>query len=579
MNDHRLQLLSSLEIATKLSQNDLDKLISLPKEIKNGDFSFPCFLLAKQNAENPAIMAQALVAKIKLPQGFLKVIAVGPYLNFFINREEETNRVIQEVLSQKTNYGRASHNSETIVIDYSAPNIAKPFHVGHLRTTIIGFALYNIFKHLGYNTIGINHIGDWGTQFGFVYAGCKIWGKPREDTIESLVKLYIEANGLRKAQDENKLTAEQEKYPDVNIMARDYFISLENGDSDAITFWQWCLDISLKYLKATYAELGVEFDYYTGESFYIPMFPEIKQRLEASGLLSESRGAIGIELDEKLGFARLLTPDGRSLYLTRDVITADYREKTFHPKKVIYVVGAPQILHFQQLVAVMKKMDHPIANKLIHIPYGHVPGISTRSLKNNDGSLSLTALIEEGSSRALEAYQQSVSIRPENPDVQAISKSVSLGAIYFNYLSRTNNKDFHFSWEEALNFQGDTGPYLLYALARINSMIDKANRNNIHSTKETNFNVLNSDETYEIIKHLAGLQNILYKITEDYEPNHLVQYALNLAKLVSRNYNQLRVVGEDNKELAEARLGLFTACKYVLEISIKLMGIPTLERM
>ncbi len=579
MNDLRTKLIITLESTCNLSKVELDKLISLPKEIKNGDYSFPCFLLAKQTGENPAALAQKLKITLELPTGFHKVEAVGPYLNFFIDRQVETNRVIQEILTKKLNYGKGDHQAETIIIDYSGPNIAKPFHVGHLRTTIIGFALYNVFKHLGFQTFGINHLGDWGTQFGFVYAGCKIWGRPSEDSIEALVKLYIEANTLRKAQDENQLTAEQTEYPNVNEMARDYFIRLENGDKEAVEFWQWCLDISLVYLKATYKTLGIDFDFYTGESFYIPMFPQIKETLEASGLLTESRGAIGIELDEKLGFARLLTPDGRSLYLTRDVITADYREKTFQPKKIIYVVGAPQTLHFQQLVAVMQKMSHPVADKIIHIPYGHVPGISTRALKDSDGSLSLTALIEEGSSRALETYQQSVSSRPENIDENAIAKSVSLGAIYFNYLSRTNNKDFHFNWEEALSFQGDTGPYLLYALARINSMIQKASNSAITFNPETDFKVLNTDETYETIKHLNSFQDILYKISEDYEPNHLAQYALSLAKLVSRNYNQLRVVGETDKNLAEARLGLFTACKYVLEISIKLLGIPPLERM
>jgi arginyl-tRNA synthetase len=565
-------LASILADATGLDETVVYRALSTPKTIEQGDIAFPCFLLAKSWKISPDQCAVKLSTMITLPPTFIRSECQGAYLNFFLNRETATRDVTKSILSRQVTSEQSSKG--TIVIDYSGPNISKPFHVGHLRTTIIGFSLYKLFSYLGYNVIGVNHLGDWGTQFGFVYAGCSLWGKPKDDMNE-LVSRYVEANLLRKSQEAGK----DLNKPLVNDIARDYFIRLEAGDPEAVEFWKWNLDISKKYYERTYARMGITFDSWNGESFYAQFFDQYINELKASGILEESRGAFGVDLGKQLGFARLLTEDGRTLYLTRDLITADYRENTYNPERIIYVVGAPQALHFKQLREILRKMGRSVAEKIVHIPYGHVPGISTRSLKTDSGDISLDALLDEAQDRAKEAYESAVSKRPEDVDVAHIAQAVGLGAIYFNYLSRTNNKEFHFSWEEALNFKGDTGPYLMYAVARLHSIEEKAKAAGIEVSVDCDYSCLQEREAWELTSILRRFTEVLEKTAVDYEPCNLCNYALDLAKSISRAYLKLRVVGEDNIESGRARLALFMAAREVLTTSLTILGITPLRRM
>jgi arginyl-tRNA synthetase len=567
------KLITSLQAATNLPVEVLEKNITPTKDTKHGDFAFPCFLLAKEWGAPPPECAKRLAGSISLPTGIAKVECMGPYLNFFLDRTQVISDITAEVLVKGPLFGRA-HNSSTIVIDFSAPNIAKPFHIGHLRTTIIGFCLGNLLRHLGHSVVGVNHLGDWGTQFGFVYAGCQLFGKPGDD-MNDLVSRYVQANMLRKAQDK----CEQLDQPNVNEIARDYFRRLEAGDAEAKSFWQWSLDVSLKYYHKTYDRMGITFEAYTGESFYFQFFDECVATLKASGILEESRGALGVDLGEPLGFARLLTEDGRTLYLTRDVITADYREKTYHPEKIIYVVGAPQTLHFKQLQEIMRRLKHPAAEKIVHIPYGHVPGISTRKLAAEAGDLSLDGLLEDAHDRAREAYQSEVSKRPEGVDVEEVAEAVGLGAIYFNYLCRTNNKEFHFNWEEALNFKGDTGPYLMYAVARLHSMEERAKAEGITVGKCADGARLPESEAWEIASLLGKFPDVLQRTASELEPCTICNYALDLAKAISRAYVKLRVLGEPDREIAAARLALYVSARTVLSLALKILGIRPLNRM
>lgn len=569
----KTNLVKALHEATKLPLEVIEKNLTPTKDIKHGDLAFPCFLLAKEWSLSPADCAKKLAQSIALPTEFERAEGLGPYLNFFLNRAAVISSCTEEVLSKGANFG-SSDRKETIVIDFSAPNISKPFHVGHLRTTIIGFSLSNLFRHLGYRVVGVNHLGDWGTQFGFVYAGCKLLGKPGNDMNE-LVARYVEANLLRKAQDEGK---ELDK-PNVNEIAREYFKRLEAGDPEAKEFWQWNLDVSLEYYHKIYDRMGITFDSWAGESFYFQFFDQCVAMLKESGILENSRGALGVELGEPLGFARLLTEDGRTLYLTRDVITADYREKTYHPERIIYVVGAPQTLHFKQLQEILRRLKHPAAEKINHIPYGHVPGISTRKMKSGAGEISLDALLEEAHERAREAYQSEVSKRPEGIDVEAVAEAVGLGAIYFNYLARTNSKEFHFSWDEALNFKGDTGPYLMYAVARLHSMEERAKAEGIVAAQSADGSKLPEPEAWELVTLLGRFESALAKTAADYEPCNICNYALDLAKAISRAYLKLRVTGEADKSVATARLSLFVAARTVLTNSLRILGIRPLERM
>lgn len=582
-SSEKTSLISSIYQHTGADQQLLDKLISVPKDINNGDFALPCFPLAKAKQINPAEYATDLAKNIDLPPEFAKVEAVGPYVNFFLNRTSEVKKIINRVIESGENYGKISDlDAESIVIDYSSPNIAKPFHIGHLRTTIIGLALHNIFRHLGHQVTAVNHLGDWGTQFGFVYAGMKLTENHTdlsEQTINFLLDKYIYASDLRKRQEANnpELLNEQEKdFPDVNQMARSFFLDLEAGEDYAKKFWETARQISLDYLKNIYQELGVEFDHYTGESFYIPLLDENIQAVKDAGIYEKSDDAFGVDLGEELGFARLYTEDQRTLYLTRDLATANYRYHTYQANRLLYVVGAPQSLHLKQLEGILKKMKHPAGEMIIHVSYGHVPGISTRNLKGNADNLSLSGLLEEARSRAREAYQQNTT---EKIDQEQVINSVALSALYFNYLSRTNIKDFHFDWQEALNFQGDTGPYLLYALARLNSIITKAEESGFTVSRETPLDLLEDAESYALAHQLKIFPEVLEKITTDYEPCHLTSYLLDLAKQISKNYKTLRVIGEENQDLATARLALFQACAVVLKIGIKLLGVQPLKRM
>lgn len=565
-------LASAISAVTGLERASIEKTLSIPKDLQHGDVAFPCFSLAKLWKLPPAECSKKLAEMLDLPEQFTHSESNGPYLNFFLDRPAAIENMIQTSLQGSDGQARSARG--TIVIDYSGPNISKPFHVGHLRTTIIGFSLCKLFSHLGYKVVGVNHLGDWGTQFGFVYAGCSLWGKPAEDMNE-LVSRYVEANLLRKSQE----AGENLDKPLVNDIARDYFIRLEAGDPEAVDFWKWNLDISKQYYLKTYSRMGITFDSWNGESFYMQFFDSYAQELKDSGLLVESRGAYGIDLGEPLGFARLLTDDGRTLYLTRDLITADYREKTYHPERIIYVVGAPQSLHFKQLREILHRMKRKVAEKIVHIPYGHVPGISTRKLKTGSGDISLDALLEEAHDRAKEAYESAVSKRPEGIDVEKVAEAVGLGAIYFNYLSRTNNKEFHFSWDEALNFKGDTGPYLMYAVARLYSMEEKAKDAGILPNENGDFSRLSEDEAWDLSSILMRFTDVLERTAIDYEPCNVCNYALELAKSISRAYLKLRVVGEEDSGTAQARLTLFIAARETLRSTLEILGITPLERM
>jgi arginyl-tRNA synthetase len=557
-------------------------LLNRPKDNKSqGDWALPCFQLAKEQKSNPAAFAASLVEKLcssDLPSfGFLKVEAAGPYVNFFLDRQYWNAKIITATLNAGDDVAKVrSDNPQTIVLEYSAPNIAKTIHVGHLRTTLIGLCLDRVLRHRGYSVVSVNHLGDWGTQFGFVYAGCQLYGKPENPTVEELVDLYVKATTLRKLQDEKKVPPEDADKPDVNKMAREYFIRLESGDKEAVEFWQWCLDISLVYLKAIYTRLGIFFDHYTGESFYKDMVPQIEKIVRDSGILEESEGALGVDLGKELGFVRIFAEDGRSLYITRDIAAAMYRHDTFKPYKNLYVVAHQQTLHFKQLKEIMRRMKHPCADEIVHIPFGFVPGMKTRG----GGAISLKFFLDEAYDKAKFAYENLVQKKVEISGNEDPAEKVAIGATYFYFLSHSNLKDFHFSWDEALSFQGDTGPYCQYALARLNSIIDKAEQEGI-SYKNLPQNlgqILSDDASHGLVSLISSLDEVLNDVVRTYEPNILADYIIKLTHTFSSAYKHLRVIGEE-KDVASARLALFVAVRNTLKTALYLLGVPTVERM
>ncbi len=573
------QLISSIAQATGLDQSIVEKSLGTPKQLSQGDFAFPCFIIGKNKGIDPHKAAHEVAAAIKLPENIEKFEVVGPYINFFRKRSHFVNAVLKDGLGIELSEEKQQQlSSQTLILEYSSPNIAKPFHVGHLRTTLIGHSLDKIYRFLGYNVISINHLGDWGTQFGFVYAGCELWGQPEEASIFELVELYIKATTLRKAQEAKEVPEEDKDKPDVNELAREYFRKLEAGDSDAIDFWEWCLDISMQYLNKLYARLGVHFDFNTGESFYRDKLKDIEELLKNSGVLENSKGSLGVDLGKELGFVRVFSDDGRSLYVTRDLATADYREKNFKPDKILYVVGDPQSLYFKQLIAVLKKINHPVADKMVHVSYGNVPGISTRASKGSQDRIWLDALINEAHERAKEAYLNQVEKRPEEVDEVLIAESVGLGAVFFNYLCRSNIKEFHFSWEEALNFQGDTGPYIQYALARLYSIERKAEEQGIAACKDFDASLLTDDASYKLVNLISRFIETVEKSAATYEPYYVANLVLDIARAFSEAYKSLRVIGQE-KAIAEARLALFARTREVICNGLGMLGVPAVERM
>lgn len=567
-------LLTAIQKASGLSAEEVGKGLVRPKDISHGDFAFPAFMLAKSWKLSPPEAARKLSEAIVLPAGISRVQIVGPYLNFFLDRTKALGDIVRGIVSAGADVGRSKESKPTVIVEYSAPNIAKPFGVHHLRTTLIGSSLHRLYKFLGYKTIAINHLGDWGTQFGYVHLGWKNAGEPKNPSLFDLVQFYVAANKLKKDQESAAQSEEEAASPEAQNAAREFFLRLEAGEPEALKFWRLCLDVSCKYFDATYDRLGIKFDFTQGEAFYSPMLPKVEEAIRASGILEDSRGAKGVDLGKKLGFARIFTEDGRSLYITRDIACAMYREETFHPAEIIYVVAAQQSLHFQQLIGVLDKMGHPAAKKIKHVSFGFVPGMKTRE----GGAIYLDDFLGEAHDRAREAYRGAVQKRPEGTNEEEIAEKVAIGAVYFYFLSHVNNKDFHFSWDEALSFTGDSGPYIQYALARLNSIEAKAKEAGIVLDMSKFDPSLIGDEAYELAASLGRFEEILEKTRADNEPCHLAAYALGLAKGFAAVYKSLRVVGEDPL-VANSRLALFTGLKLVLHNAINLLGMPTVAKM
>ncbi|MBL7661784.1 arginine--tRNA ligase [bacterium] len=570
MKDRLKQLLaSSLASSGQIDQPTAYRLLEKPKQDSHGDLAFPCFEIAKRLKKNPKDLAIELASNLTLPAGFDHAQAVGPFVNFHFTREIFIRDTLENILSEKFS---KNAQSEKVVLEYSSPNIAKPFHVGHLRATLIGNVLDKVYRFLGYQVVSVNHLGDWGTQFGFVWAGCELWGKPQDPTVEALVELYKRATTLKDNQENNTVSESDQKFPEINTLARKYFVDLEQGEAYAVEFWQWCLAISLQYFKQTYARLGISFDHYTGESFYSDKLDSVKETLNAAKILKESEGAFGVDLGEKLGFARVYTADGRSLYLTRDLATAEYRAKEFKFDRSIYVVGAPQTLHFQQIIEILKRLGRSYAEKITHVPFGLVLGVKTRGAGD---TIELNELLDEAQSRALKAYHDQVSKRPDGLDEHVVAWGVGVSALIFGMLSKSRIKDVQFNWDQALQFQGDTGPYVLYACARVTGIKEKVTIDIAGAVKAQ---FLVDDTAYSLAKLLADFIPTLRLVTIEHEPAILANYLLDVAHAFSKAYLELKVLGVD-AETAKARLQLFEATAKVLTQGLELMGMVPLQRM
>lgn len=569
MINFKQSIAKAIASIVNIDEKELESYIEIPKDTNNGDYAFPCFRLAKELKKAPQIIANDIKSNIQVDENIIeKVEVAGGYLNFYIHQELMTKEVLEEIANHEA-YGKSEiGKGKNIVIDYSAPNIAKPFHIGHLRSTVIGGALYNIYKYLGYHTIGVNHLGDYGTQFGKLIEGYKLWGKEyniEEDPINELTKIYIRINQVCK---EDEKVLEQ---------CRMNFKLLEDGDPYCTEIWEKFRKLSLKEFQRVYDLLGSQFDSWNGEAFYSDKMPEVIEILEKSGKLIESQGAKIIDLEDK----GISTPciiqksNGSTTYATRDLAAILYRARTYDFDKALYVVSYEQTLHFKQVFEVAKLLgiDEKYTNGLKHVPFGMV-SLPTGKMSTREGNIvKLEELLNEAIERAKSIIEEK---NPELENKDEVAKKVGVGAVIFNDLSNSRIKDEVFDWNQILNFQGETGPYVQYTYVRTKSVLEKAGY--MPKIKDIQFEKLLDEASKNIIKLLYNFENILEQVTEKEEPSILARYLIELAKGFSNFYNDNKILVED-KDIQNARIYLTYAVGKVLKTGSKLLGIEMPNKM
>ena len=566
MIDFKKKIAEEISKTVNIEKEEIETYIEKPIDNKNGDYAFPCFRLAKELKKAPPIIANEIKEKIELDTSIIEdVQVVGGYLNFYINKETITKEVLKEI-SKTEKYGKTNiGNGKNIVVDYSSPNIAKPFHIGHLRSTVIGGALYNIYKYLGYNVTGVNHLGDYGTQFGKLIEGYKLWGNEYDidkDPINELTKIYVRINQACK-EDENILNA-----------CRDNFKKLEDGDQYCVELWQRFKDLSLKEFQRVYDLLGSKFDSWNGESFYSDKMPEV---IEKSGKLVESQGAKIIDLeDEGINTPCIIEKsNGSTTYATRDLAAILYRARTYDFDKVLYLTSYEQALHFKQVFTVAKylDLDEKYLKGLIHVPFGMVQ-LPTGKMSTREGNIiKLEELLNEAIERAEKIIEEK---NPDLEDKKETAKKVGVGAVIFNDLSNSRVKDEIFEWDKILNFQGETGPYIQYTYVRTKSVLEKAGK--LPELKDIKLDVLNDIYSQTIIKLIYNFQDILVQVTRKEEPSILSRYLIDLAKAFSSFYNENKIIVED-KDIQNARVYLTYAVNQVLKNGVELLGMQMPNKM
>ena len=569
MIDFKKEIAQKLSNTIEIDKQELLSYIEIPKDSSNGDYAFPCFRLAKTLKKAPPVIAGEIKEKIELDENIItKVDVIGGYLNFYINKQLLTEQVIKE-LDEQEEFGKLNiGNEKNIIVEFSSPNIAKPFHIGHLRTTGIGQALYNIYKYLGYNTIGINHLGDYGTQFGKMIEGYKRWGNEYtldEHPIDDFLDIYVRINELCK-QDEEVLN-----------LCRDNFKKLEDGDEYCTEIWEKFKDLSLVEFQRVYDMLGTTFDSWNGEAFYTDKMPEVIKILEESGHLVESNGAKIVELEDQ-GIntpCMVVKSNGSTTYDTRDLAAVLYRARTYDYDKCLYVVACEQDLHFRQIFGTAKYLglDEKHLKGLEHISYGMVR-LKTGKMSTREGTLiKLEDLLHESIQRVQKIIEEK---NPELENKEEVAKKVGIGAVIFNNLASNRVKDQVFDWDEVLNFQGETGPYIQYTYVRTRSVLEKVGY--IPKANQVKIENLQDEYSQNIIKLIYSFEDVLKQVTDKNEPSILARYLIDLSKAYSSFYNENKIICDD-KQVQDSRVFLSFATGKVLKQGANLLGIDMPEKM
>lgn len=564
--DFKYEAASLIAKAADMDINDIVNFMEIPAKPEMGDYAFPCFRLAKTMRKAPNMIAADICSKIEENKIFSKIEPVAAYINFFTDKSVYAAEVMESIANMGENYGTSEEGKgKTIVIDYSSPNIAKPFHVGHLRSTVIGSALYKIFEKMGYECVGVNHLGDWGTQFGKLIEAYKLWGSKEEveeKGISELTRIYV------------KFHEEAEKDPSLDDRARAWFVKMQDGDEEAITLWKWFYDISIKEFERVYEKLGVKFDHYTGESFYNDKMAAIVDELKEKKLLTESNGAMIVDFeDAKMPPCLIIRTDGGTLYATRDITAAIYRKNTYDFDKCIYVTAIDQNLHFAQWFKVIEKMGYDWSKDLVHVPFGLV-SLEDGKLSTRKGKVVLMEdLLDEAVKKTMGIINDK---NPDLPDKEEVAKEVGIGAVIFDDLYNGRIKDIVFSWDRMLNFDGETGPYVQYTHARACSVLKKAEY--VKGTAPIDYSVLTDDASVDVCKMLANYSAKIKEAASRYEPSVIARYLVDLSQAFNKFYHD-NVILTDDENVRNARLAVVDAVRLVIKSGLEILGIKSPERM
>ena len=554
----------AMEIVFGQTMEGVAGFLETPPNPEMGDFAFPCFKLSKTLRMGPPVIAGKLQSALASDEIIDHVECVGGYLNFFLHKTGYAQSIVEKVLEQKEKYGSSDEGQGRVIcIDYSSINIAKRFHIGHLSTTMIGNALYKIYEHLGYKCVGINHLGDWGTQFGKMIAAYLKWGNQEEvekNGVDALTALYV------------RFHQEAEKDPSLEDEGRLWFKKIEDNDPKATEIFNWFKEITLKDAQRVYDMLGVQFDSYAGESFYNDKMQPIIDELREKGLLVESQGAYVVDLEEdNMPPCLILKKDGATLYATRDIAAAFYRKKTYHFYKDLYVVAYQQNLHFKQWFKVVEKMGYEWSKDLEHVPFGMV-SYEGRALSTREGYV---VYLDELLNRAVEKAREIIEEKSPNlPDKDKVARQVGIGAVVFFDLFNNRIKDIDFRWDRALNFDGETGPYVQYTHARCCSLLAKAGE----FDAEADYAALENPAAQEVVRTLERFPEVVSEACHRNEPSLVTRYTVELASNFNRFYYENRILTEDAAQ-SKARANLTAATASCLRTALSLIGVEAPEKM
>ena len=553
-----------------LEVSEIREMVEVPADSKMGDYAFPCFKLAKLLRKAPPLIAKSIAEQIEADEIFEKVESVNAYVNMFISREAFIDDVVKEVIAKGDAFGSSDVGAgRKVIVEYSSPNIAKPFHIGHIRSTVIGNSIYKIYDFLGYDAFRINHLGDYGTQFGKMICAYRHWGN-REDVINEPIKTLLSYY--------TKFHVEVETHPELDDEAREIFAKLEKGEPEEVELWQWFRDESLKEFTRVYKMLGIEFDSYNGESFYSDKMPRFVEELKEKGLLEESQGAQIVNL-EKYGMspALITKSDGSTLYITRDIAAAVYRKETYNFYKNLYIVASQQNLHFQQWIKILELMGYEWAKDCVHIPFGLV-SLEEGTMSTRHGRV---VFLEDVLNRAVDETRKIIKEKGVATDnIDETAKQVGIGAVIFQELSNNRIKDYVFSWDKVLDFNGETGPYVQYTYARAASLMRRADAGALAKAQDGDIDVtyIKSDAAYELVKLLEAFPAIVVEAAEKYEPSVVTRHIVDIAQSFNRFYHDEHIIVENIEEQA-AKLALAQAAKNTIKNGLGLLGIQCPERM